>query len=101
MCWVILSPGEYDLGDFLIDPHCTENFGQVVAKVVPRISPVQEDKAAPARSVASPFGCELLGSGLGSSSSSLLEEAGGRSPPRCRWANPLSSPRPRPAPVKV
>ena len=107
LCWVILSPGEYDLGDFLIDPHCTENFGQVVAKVVPRISPVQEDKAAPARSVASPFGCELLGSGLGSSSSSLLEEAGGRylappytaSPPRHGKLRPVGRTQSAPLPL--
>ena len=52
-----------------------------VFKVMRRISPVVEDEAAPAlaavygcsprscgsHSVASPFACELLGSGLGSS----------------------------------
>ena len=92
-----------------------------VFKVVPRISPVQEDEAAPAlaavygcsprscgsRSVASPFGCELLGSGLGSSSSSLLEEAGGRylappytaSPPRHGKLRPVGRTQSAPLPL--
>ena len=87
-----------------------------VFKVVPRISPVQEDESQPisgygcsprsTRSVASPFG-EFIGS-LGSSSSSLLDESRGYlaapapynpSPPRHGKLRPVGRTQSAPLPL--